>query len=391
MVDDQNPETSVTGHRPGSEGEHEVQRRLGSTSRADRFYDAQMLDHLNANMREFVGEQEMFFLATSDAKGECDNTFRAGPRGFLRVLDEKTLVFPEYRGNGVHASLGNIEENPHLGILLVDFFRARIGLHINGDARIVADADLRETHPDLPVETVPGRRAELWVEVTVEEAYIHCAKHIPQLQKAPKGTPRDWGTDDPGRKGGDYFGAARDRAQETAGTAGPRGGRTRPGRRTPEPAGTGTGTADHAGTPAGDRTAPPVPSQPPVLPPRPAAAPPMPTTAPATTVPPAPTTPPVPAAQAAPAAPNLPPTVGAHSTEPPPPHQPPPPHEPAAGLVPPQPVREWQQQARRVLAEAEARGRARDDDARRTPVATERDVEPAENAAFRGWFARTAG
>ncbi|MBU7597764.1 pyridoxamine 5'-phosphate oxidase family protein [Streptomyces sp. P38-E01] len=170
-----------------------------------------MLDHLNANMREFVGEQEMFFLATADAEGECDNTFRAGPPGFLRVLDKKTLVFPEYRGNGVHASLGNIEENPHLGIILVDFFRARIGLHINGKARIVPDAELREQHQDLPVETVPGRRAELWVQVTVEEAYIHCAKHIPQLQKAPKGTPRDWGTDDAGRKGGDFFGVSRDR------------------------------------------------------------------------------------------------------------------------------------------------------------------------------------
>ena len=196
--------------RPGSDGEHAVQRRLGTTERANRFYDEQMLDHLNERMREFVAQQEMFFLATADRHGECDNTFRAGPPGFLHVIDERTLVYPEYRGNGVHASLGNIQENPHVGILLVDFFRSRVGLHVNGRAEIVEDAEIRAAHPELPVDPVPGRRAQVWVRVTVEEAYIHCAKHIPHLQKAPKGTPRDWGTDDQRRKGGDFFGAARD-------------------------------------------------------------------------------------------------------------------------------------------------------------------------------------
>ncbi|MFP8883331.1 pyridoxamine 5'-phosphate oxidase family protein [Streptomyces mangrovi] len=194
--------------RPGSDGEHAMQRRLGTTERADRFYGEQMLDHLNERMREFIGRQEMFFLATADRHGECDNSFRAGPPGFLHVIDERTLVYPEYRGNGVHASLGNIQENPHLGILLVDFFQARIGLHVNGRAEIVEDAELRQAHPDLPSDSVPGRRALVWVRVTVEEAYIHCAKHIPHLQRAPKGTPRDWGTDDQRRKGGDFFGTA---------------------------------------------------------------------------------------------------------------------------------------------------------------------------------------
>lgn len=216
--------------RPGSDGEHQLQRRLGTVDRADRFYDDQVLDHLNVRMREFIDRQEMFFLATSDRHGECDSTFRAGPPGFLRVLDARTLAYPEYRGNGVLASLGNIQENPHLGILMVDFFRDRIGLHVNGRARVVEDAEMRETHPGLPVDPVPGRRAVVWVEVTIEEAYIHCAKHIPHLQKVPPqrrtaggdarrrgltgdqalehDRERDWGTDDVKRKGGDFFGAA---------------------------------------------------------------------------------------------------------------------------------------------------------------------------------------
>ncbi|MFE9340704.1 pyridoxamine 5'-phosphate oxidase family protein [Streptomyces sp. NPDC007063] len=195
---------------PGSDGEHALQQRIGSQERAERFYQDQVLDHLNERMREFTQQQEMFFLATADRNGECDNSFRAGPPGFLRVLDERTLVFPEYRGNGVHASLGNIGENPHVGLLLVDFLRARIGLHINGRAQVLDDAELRPSVPDLPQDPVPGRRAVLWVRVEVEEAYIHCAKHIPHLQKAPRRAAREWGTDDYKRKGGDFFGAARD-------------------------------------------------------------------------------------------------------------------------------------------------------------------------------------
>ncbi|GAA1921314.1 pyridoxamine 5'-phosphate oxidase family protein [Streptomyces sodiiphilus] len=219
--------------RPGSDGEHAVQHRLGTRERADRFYRDQMLDHLNERMREFVARQEMFFLSTADRHGECDSTFRAGPPGFLRVLDDRTLVYPEYRGNGVHASIGNMSENPHAGLLLMDFERARIGLHINGRAHVVPDADMRALRPDLPEDPVPGRRAQLWVRIEVEEAYIHCAKHIPHLVKAPKGAPRDWGTDDHRRKGGDFFGVAR-AAQQRRQLE--RGGRSPAPADAPEPA-----------------------------------------------------------------------------------------------------------------------------------------------------------
>ncbi|MER5183842.1 pyridoxamine 5'-phosphate oxidase family protein [Streptomyces sp. NPDC002896] len=194
--------------RPGSHGEHQIQRELGTSVRADRFYDEQVLDRLNSRMREFVARQEMFFLATSDGRGECDSTFRAGPAGFLQVLGERSLAYPEYRGNGVMASLGNIRENPHVGILMIDFLRDRIGLHVNGTARLVSDDDMRTAHPDLPHDPVPGRRPQVWVEIEVEEAYIHCSKHIPRMAKLPTAGGRAWGTDDVRRKGGDYFGAA---------------------------------------------------------------------------------------------------------------------------------------------------------------------------------------
>lgn len=190
---------------PGSTGEHHTQRDLGTEKRAQRFYSDQLLDHLNERMREFVSRQEMFFIATADRHGECDCSFRAGPPGFIAVLDERTIAYPEYRGNGVMASVGNIGENPHVGLLMIDFFHDVIGLHVNGTARAVP-ADQFRFHGYPPdSDGLPGRRPTIWVEIAVSEAYIHCSKHIPRLAKLPR--QRAWGTDNPKRKGGDYFGA----------------------------------------------------------------------------------------------------------------------------------------------------------------------------------------
>ncbi len=199
------PEPDVPSAPPGSDGEHALQEEFGSATRADRFYDDQVRDRLLPRMVEFIGRMEMAFVATSDRHGECDNSLRAGPPGFLRVIDDYTLAYPEYRGNGVFASLGNISENGHIGILMVDFVESLIGLHVNGRARVVDDDTFRSRFPGHAGDHVPGRNAERWVVVDVEEAYIHCRKHIPRMERVTR--KRDWGTDDPARKGGDFFGA----------------------------------------------------------------------------------------------------------------------------------------------------------------------------------------
>jgi uncharacterized protein len=126
---------------PGSHSEHELQRRYGSQDRARRFYREQVLDRLNNRMVEFIGRQEMVWIATADSRGECDCSFRAGPPGFVQVLDARTMRYPEYRGNGVMASLGNIVENPYVGMIFLDFDQERIGLHVNGAARIIEADD----------------------------------------------------------------------------------------------------------------------------------------------------------------------------------------------------------------------------------------------------------
>jgi uncharacterized protein len=179
----------------GSDGERRLQRRYGTQARAQRFYDSQLLDHLNAAMRDFIARQEMMFLATSDARGECDTSFRSGPPGFVRTLEANRLAWPEYRGNGVLASLGNVAENPHVGLLFVDFFEDGVGLHVNGTAMIVEDEIMRTAYDGLPRDPVYGRRSERWVLVAVQEAYIHCSKFIPRLAK------RSPGGDRPGKPG----------------------------------------------------------------------------------------------------------------------------------------------------------------------------------------------
>ena len=98
--------------RPGSKGEHELQQELGSVERAGRFYDVQMQEELNERMIGLLKRQEMMFISTADAKGECDCSFRAGPPGFATPLNSKTIVFPELRGNGGRRPVPTIDALP---------------------------------------------------------------------------------------------------------------------------------------------------------------------------------------------------------------------------------------------------------------------------------------
>ncbi|WP_139559764.1 globin domain-containing protein [Methylotetracoccus oryzae] len=197
------------GLLPGSDGEHRLQCEYGSEERAHGFYTRQVLDYLSPTMQAFIARQEILFVATADRHGECDCTSKFGRPGFIRVLDEKYLIYPEYRGNGVFANLGNITENPHIAMLILDLYRDTIGLHVNGRARIVTNEELLACRDDLPNDVMDEiglegkKRPERWVMVEVEEAYIQCSKHIPLMKKLDKRV--DWGTDNVVAKGGDYF------------------------------------------------------------------------------------------------------------------------------------------------------------------------------------------
>ena len=193
---------------PGTVGEQRAQKMVGSMTRALAFYQHQVFKELNPLMQKYISNQEMVCIATSDSKGECDASFRAGGKGFIKVLDDRILLFPEYRGNGVMASVGNILENPHIGMIFLDFFDSTVGLHVNGRARIVTSQELGSLPTEMSTRTkeilgnsVP--KPECWVWVDVQEAFIHCSKHIPLLEKRDKKI--HWGTDEEGYKTGDFF------------------------------------------------------------------------------------------------------------------------------------------------------------------------------------------
>ena len=193
-------------NQPGSQGERELQKKHNTGNSAHSFYNSQVLDFLNPEMQKFIEDQEMVFLSTSDSKGECDASFRAGPKGFIKVLDNNTLMFPEFKGNGVMASLGNISENPQIGLMFIDFFQSSIGLHVNGKAEIITEKEASKLVNPLDkaeAEKDGQHKTKLWIKIEVEEAYIHCSKHIPRLQKQDKTI--HWGSDDEKLKGGDFF------------------------------------------------------------------------------------------------------------------------------------------------------------------------------------------
>ncbi len=194
--------------RPVSAAEQQAQKRFGTSARAASFYAKQMLDHLNPTMQQFIARQDMAFIATADANGSCDCSFRAGAPGFVQILDKKTLAYPEYRGNGVLATVGNILENPQIGMIFLDYFQSTVGLHVNGKARVLSPDEITSL-PHLPASMVEatklkkGRCPESWILIDVEEAYIHCSKHVPLLKRLDKQI--DWGSDNDASKGGNYF------------------------------------------------------------------------------------------------------------------------------------------------------------------------------------------
>jgi len=196
-------------------GEYLLQEKYGTTKKAAAFYNNQMLGHLNQLMVDFISKQDMVFISTADANGNCDSSFRAGTPGFVQVINEKSIMYPEYKGNGVMASMGNIIENPHIGLMFIDFFENQIGLHVNGKASILEKDQLTKLEISVgminELKEKEGSKAERWIVIEVEEAYIHCSKHIPKLKQLNKEVV--WGTDNEKQKGGDFFKAKKSKKE----------------------------------------------------------------------------------------------------------------------------------------------------------------------------------
>jgi PPOX class probable FMN-dependent enzyme len=126
-------------------------------------------DHLTELTRQFVDRAPFVLLATSAPDGSCDVSPRGDPPGFVRVLDERTLLLPERPGNRLADSLRNIVRNPHVGLL---FVIPGVGdtLRVNGRAEIVTDDEF------LAPCAVEGKAPKLGILVDVEQVFTHCSK-----------------------------------------------------------------------------------------------------------------------------------------------------------------------------------------------------------------------
>src|SRR3954462_10677744 len=130
----------------------------GPPPRQDAFDSRRLADRLDERFvgrgfiderdRAFIERMDMFFLATADAEGRPHCSYKGGEPGFVRVLDEHTVAFPNYDGNGMYLSMGNLLVNPHVGMLFVDFVSARPSrLRLNGGASVDPDAGLMGRGP----------------------------------------------------------------------------------------------------------------------------------------------------------------------------------------------------------------------------------------------------
>ena len=146
----------------------------------DRFDTRRLADRLDERLgraaftdedRLFIESRPMFFLATADAAGRPDCSYKGGRPGFVRVVGPGTLAFPSYDGNGMFKSLGNVMVNPHVGLLFVDFESPR-RLRVNGRASVHAE-------DPLLVELVG---AQVIVRVQAEAIFPNCPRYIHRMQ-----------------------------------------------------------------------------------------------------------------------------------------------------------------------------------------------------------------
>src|SRR4051794_29325823 len=104
-----------------SDEQRQLQDRFDTRRLADRIEEVLVKDSLSDRERAFIEKRDMFFLATCDADGQPTCSYKGGDPGFVKVLDERTLAFPNYDGNGMYLSLGNILRHPEGGMLFIDF------------------------------------------------------------------------------------------------------------------------------------------------------------------------------------------------------------------------------------------------------------------------------
>jgi predicted pyridoxine 5'-phosphate oxidase superfamily flavin-nucleotide-binding protein len=164
------------------DGSRALQDAFHSRAIADRLDERFTRTAFSESDRDFVETSIYFFLATADAAGRPDVSFKGGPAGFARITAPNEIAFPDYDGNGMFRSLGNLSVNPQVGLLFIAMHGRPRRLRISGTARIERD-------DPLLAQTVG---AQMMVRVTASAIFPNCPRYIPQLTLAGESayTPR---------------------------------------------------------------------------------------------------------------------------------------------------------------------------------------------------------
>ena len=153
------------------DGHRQLQDRFDSRRIADRLEQVTLHDRFMPHDVEFIQDCAMFFLATADADGWPDVSYKGGLPGFVRVTDHDELAFPCYDGNGMFKSLGNILVNPKVGLLFIDF-EEQNRMRVQGTASISDDDPLMAGFPG----------AQLIIRMKAERIFPNCPRYIHRMK-----------------------------------------------------------------------------------------------------------------------------------------------------------------------------------------------------------------
>jgi predicted pyridoxine 5'-phosphate oxidase superfamily flavin-nucleotide-binding protein len=156
------------------DGNRRLQDAFDSRRIADRLEEKLTRTAFTADDKAFIESAAYFFLATADAEGRPDCSFKGGAPGFVRVTGPSELAFPDYDGNGMFKSLGNVAVNANVGLLFIALHGKPARLRVNGTAQVRRDDALLG-------ETVG---AQLMVRVTARAIFPNCPRYIPRMEIA---------------------------------------------------------------------------------------------------------------------------------------------------------------------------------------------------------------
>ena len=155
-----------------SAGNREIQDQFDSRRLADRVNEVIVHDRFTDEDRAFIEARDMFFISTVDAEGRPTVSYKGGAVGFVRVVDEQTIAYPGYDGNGMFLTSGNIVKKPDVGLLFIDFENPR-RLRMHGTATVDLQDPLLADYVD----------AKYMIRIKVRNLFINCPRYIHQYRR----------------------------------------------------------------------------------------------------------------------------------------------------------------------------------------------------------------